>query len=743
MVKPLAIGLMVLAGAGWRASTAPGPAGRGHEKIADDCDSCHLPFKGLPNEKCLTCHTELKQFHASAGIAAQKCVACHGEHKGPTADATKPAARASFDHALTGMPLLGAHAKVPCAKCHTKPIGQMGGTCATCHADTHQGTLGSTCIACHSSKAWKPALHPLTAHQVSMEGGHAKLKECKDCHAKGAHLAATVACAACHEQAHGGTTAPCEGCHEVKAWTPAKFDHAFCTCQLPQKHQTVGCLGCHQDWNFTRTPTLCSGCHEKQRKHEPLGECSLCHSAVSWKKNQFDHNKRAKLKLSGEHLKVACESCHPPQGATLKFRGVPQLCEGCHQKQGDKAHGDFGPCAKCHGVEGFKPSPFDHASTGFPLIGQHTKLGCKSCHAEKTRDYPKGTAPPKKAEVNWLHGAIASSNLEFLRGALAPKNAAPHAKEAACSHCHADPHQGSTKGAGECSACHTNEAFKPTTFTVARHAATAFPLTGKHAQTKCALCHTESKLDDAPKACAGCHVDRHGGRLGAACEKCHSTTAFKPVAAFDHALTGFTLSGGHAQVACAGCHEGKRGAAMQASATPGACATCHQAQHGPELGADCAACHDPAKGPFAKARGMLFAHEKTGFPLERRHATVACGACHAKAGPPPRAACASCHPDPHSGQLGQGCQDCHTPDRFRLVRFDHDRSGWPLRGKHFVTPCASCHTGQRWVGLTTECWDCHATDAARGKARVPGKHPFGPIDCAGCHTSGWTWRGTP
>jgi hypothetical protein len=75
-----------------------------------------------------------------------------------------------------------------------------------------------------------------------------------------------------------------------------------------------------------------------------------------------------------------------------------------------------------------------------------------------------------------------------------------------------------------------------------------------------------------------------------------------------------------------------------------------------------------------------------------------------------------------------------------VVRFDHDRTAWPLRGRHFMTPCMSCHAGQRWVGLVDECWDCHAKDAAWGKQKDPADHPFGPLDCAMCHASGWTWR---
>jgi hypothetical protein len=301
-------------------------------------------------------------------------------------------------------------------------------------------------------------------------------------------------------------------------------------------------------------------------------------------------------------------------------------------------------------------------------------------------------------------------------------------------------HQGSTKKAGECSSCHTTQKWAPTTFTVERHASTTFPLTGKHATTGCALCHTEKRFDDAPLACASCHVDRHNGSLGTECEKCHNTTAFKPAFGFDHGVTGFALAGRHAQITCKSCHEGKVGQKLAEAKDKAACTTCHWANHGAELGADCARCHDPAKGPFGKARGMIFDHQALGFGLERRHATLKCGACHPASGPKPEARCGSCHKDPHSGQLGQQCEECHQPDRFRLARFDHDKTAWPLRGKHFTTPCASCHTAQRWVGLPTDCWDCHAADAARARAVQPAKHPFGPLDCSGCHTSGWRWR---
>src|SRR5689334_20171209 len=41
------------------------------------------------------------------------------------------------------------------------------------------------------------------------------------------------------------------------------------------------------------------------------------------------------------------------------------------------------PCETCHGGttwEMRKDSPFDHATTGFALVGQHKTVACVSCH---------------------------------------------------------------------------------------------------------------------------------------------------------------------------------------------------------------------------------------------------------------------------------------------------------------------------------------------------------------------------
>lgn len=310
--------------------------------------------------------------------------------------------------------------------------------------------------------------------------------------------------------------------------------------------------------------------------------------------------------------------------------------------------------------------------------------------------------------------------------------AAPHGTDAACFHCHEDAHQGSV--GTRCQDCHTSESWRPSTFTAARHASTKFPLTGKHEGADCAVCHPNAKLVGQPLECAGCHLDRHRGRLGDRCTDCHTTTGFRPVPDFDHAgRTGFALTAPHGDgVACSDCHQGARGRALLVTAEPG-CGTCHAPSHG-DFGA-CDACH----GGDATWTEAAFDHRSTSFPLERRHAAQRCASCHptGTVAARTRSDCSACHADIHGGQLSQVCEDCHRPDRWRLVRFDHDASWMPLRGAHFVTACASCHANQRWLGLPRECFGCHSADARRGPPAVPA-HLTGIGECDDCHGT-WTW----
>mgnify|MGYP003416327021 CR=1 FL=1 len=52
---------------------------------------------------------------------------------------------------------------------------------------------------------------------------------------------------------------------------------------------------------------------------------NLAFAATPAKKTEFDHDRTGYF-LTGQHVSVACESCHV-RGI---FRGTPKACQGCH-----------------------------------------------------------------------------------------------------------------------------------------------------------------------------------------------------------------------------------------------------------------------------------------------------------------------------------------------------------------------------------------------------------------------------
>lgn len=729
----------------WRALMSPGPVGTGHSEIAGDCEQCHMTFSGVPDEKCLYCHTGIAEridmavgFHAS--VSDQDCVDCHTDHRGEDESLTREAARKDFDHDRTGFPLQFLHASLECSACHTGSIREMNSACADCHEDAHARTFGTDCGSCHIASSWPQMLKPLSVHEVPVHGGHEGL-DCGDCHLNGDHLEPVVPCADCHQQAHGGTDSACDTCHQVEGFKPASFDHDACTCALPEDHQTGDCLSCHAGWNFVDTPTRCSACHAADETHRPLGECSQCHFATSWEKEgQFQHSRDSRFRLDGEHLGVSCDGCH---GDLTDFRAVPEECSGCHAETGRVAHGDFGDCAGCHGTDSFENSTFDHSTTGFPLTGRHVDTPCQACHEAEASGRSEFLPSEPVFELVVLDVASnhpASNDPASIHPASSEFMFAQHDETSGgvreCVDCHDDVHGGSV--GNDCASCHTTDVWSPSTFDVQRHSETALPLEGAHAQTDCAACHLGGQLKPLASDCASCHLDRHAGKLGDDCADCHNAVAFSPVPDFDHAVTGFELDGPHESLDCDSCHGPSLGPSMVAAEDATECGVCHVPTHSEDLGDNCESCHEPKRGvSFADARGMAFAHETTGFPLERRHSNLPCSSCHAVNTARPTGRCADCHLDPHAGGMSSECELCHQPDRWRLARFDHSSTGWPLRGRHQVTPCAWCHLNQRWVGVETDCFGCHALDAARAPQNA--NHAFGATDCADCHSL-WGWR---
>lgn len=484
--------------------------------------------------------------------------------------------------------------------------------CTRCHELGTPGVSGERCLACHA---------PLHGRIQQGRGLHARVAadECGDCHKE-----------------HFGREA------RLVRLDTATFDHGRTGHALAGAHATAACRACHRpelvsapdvrhavgtslslERTFLGLGTACADCHARHDPHGnqfPNRACAACHTETGWRPAaNFDHE-RARFRLTGRHQQAACGACHRPRSGAearaARYVGLQYAtCRSCHE---DPHRGAMGiECAQCHGTAGWTRVPtaivatrFNHAGTRFSLQGAHARLSCRSCH---------GGAPAAGIRIRFAAGTETHSY--------------PRPAGTACTACHLDPHEGvfaNRPGAGSCTSCHTEDSWRPSAYDAARHAGTSFPLTGAHAAVPCVSCHPAERQGAArfrsgDRSCRACHAaqDPHAGAFGArGCDGCHDTGTFH-VAVWDHA----------------------------------------------------------------------------------REPALACRSCHAAR-------------DPHGTQFGdRGCGDCHRTTTFAIADFDHARTHFPLEGRHAGVACAACHVLElaagdsvervRYRPLSTRCEDCH------------------------------------
>ena len=587
---------------------------------------------------------------------------------------------------------------------------------------------------------------PLSKAHAALEGA----AKCQSCHEPGRQVTAEK-CLTCHEPVaerirtrtgvHRDAAAGCVSCHvehagvnaNIRPFDTRRFDHAAQTrFPLDGRHAPVAanCAACHKTRSFLTAKADCASCHADPHKGSLGAACATCHATSRAFKDAlttFDHSKAA-FALAGAHRRVACESCHVKQ----TFKGLKfASCADCHRSPHRQPLGDT--CATCHSPDTWKTKKIDHGRTGFVLRGSHVQLDCVKCH----------TRPPAQARL----------------------------KFAKCADCHTDVHRGAFKQ--DCAACHNESRFGGAPFD---HKTTAFPLDGKHAPLSCVSCHKRAAAGGSARAaatvvtaqavefkglstaCASCHTDPHKNELGTRCEQCHTSATFK-VSQFNHVRVPEFFGGQHAGVSCAACHiaDGPRQPRRTGVPVDGwkfknlplTCSSCHADPHLGQLGASCETCHTVAAPKFQVAR---FDHARSKFTLTGAHAAVECAKCHIKeAGTFPAGSgtavrfkglktdCASCHKDPHLGQLGTRCETCHSSASFKVARYTHVGNASLFAGKHTSLACADCHKREERQfpagrgsavryklasGSAITCATCH-TDPHRGSLGA---------SCAQCHT---------
>ncbi len=246
-------------------------------------------------------------------------------------------------------------------------------------------------------------------------------------------------------------------------------------------------------------------------------------------------------------------------------------------------------------------------------------------------------------------------------------------------------HSGAEVAGKNCWSCHSEHHgrnFKLVRFDQNNfdHNKAKFELTGSHAKADCRDCHNQKFITDSKlkkregtflglsSNCVNCHQDYHQKTLGSECNSCHNTVTFRPAPGFDHNESAFKLTGAHLKVDCINCHPKEQRGGKE----------------------------------FQKFKGLSFS------------------------------TCSSCHRDVHEGRFGQNCQSCHVTASFRQINqaaFDHNKTRFPLVGKHSDVSCNSCHKSSiREKPEFERCTSCHS-DYHKGQFTVNEK----TADCSDCH----------
>ena len=381
-------------------------------------------------------------------------------------------------------------------------------------------------------------------------------------------------------------------------------------------------------------------------------------------------------------------------------------------------------CVDCHTTEGWTFSAatakFNHDSTRFKLEGQHRFTDCKSCHT---------TLVFSEAKTN-------------------------------CMDCHTDMHN-NTVGL-DCARCHDSKSWIITNITEI-HLQSRFPLLGAHNTIACSACHTSaSQLEFQPLGveCIDCHrqdflattsPNHVQSGFSTDCIECHKIDANEwSSAGFNHDF--FPLTKGHDITECSTCHTN----GLSEPLSPD-CFSCHQqdfnsttnpAHQSLDFSTTCTDCHTTDPG-WKPARFEL--HDDLYFPVYsgvHRGEWDKCTDCHTQPETYTVFSCVDCHEHnktstdrEHTEVSGYSyssaaCYACH-PSGNKEGAFNHDLTGFSLKGAHVQAQCLDCHTNG-YAGTSNACSSCHTNNY--NQASNPNHVNAGiSTECETCHTAeGWT-----
>lgn len=458
---------------------------------------------------------------------------------------------------------------------------------------------------------------------------------------------------------------------------------------LGEKVSNEKCLACHTELKIRVEQN--KGYHSSP---EVKGnDCIKCHSdhhgrdfeMIRFDKETFNHSLTG-YELLGSHKKQECKNCHKAEFISNQkikekkytFLGLNTACLSCHKDIHQKTLST--DCSKCHGFEKFIPAAkFHHQDTKYPLKGAHRDVECIKCHKKEI----------KNGEKFQEFAGISFDN---------------------CTNCHEDIHH--NQFGQNCIQCHSEESFHTIKgINQFDHSKTGYNLEGKHRKVDCKSCH-KTKLTDPlkHKRCTDCHSDYHHKQfvengVSPDCSKCHTTEGFSKFnfSIEQHNAGSFRLQGAHLATPCFSCH--KKGEKWSFREIGIKCNDCHtdihegflEKKYYPEN--DCKKCHSVDIWSDVK-----FDHSTTTFTLQGAHVRQSCKACHFTKGNDGKeiqkfaglsTQCSNCHKDVHVQQFEENgitkCNKCHGFENWKINKFDHSKTRFPLDGRHINVACNKCH----------------------------------------------------
>ena len=247
------------------------------------------------------------------------------------------------------------------------------------------------------------------------------------------------------ESPHGTFAEDCGLCHAPDRWKPIQlssgFDHSRFGMPLQGRHADLHCGFCHVSLDFAGLEGGCATCHVDAHAGELGPDCAQCHDFESFTSlsDQMRMHRGSSFPLTGAHMTVACERCHPASVAgTTAYRLTDSTCIACHRADYEGvtspdhlAAGYDTSCERCHRITQWDDAQFDHSQVaGTP---------CADCHQD---DYDATSDPIHTAlgfpiSCQDCHNTIDWHDGRFAHGTFFPIDSGKHRdKWNECSDCH-------------------------------------------------------------------------------------------------------------------------------------------------------------------------------------------------------------------------------------------------------------------------------------------------------------------